>query len=111
MHHIPVLGQTDIGTTSGRGGGWAVEFDVPSHFLACGVLTGTAMIKRHHLRLHGHALVSILYLEWDSVCDGADDQDKYLWGKLQSPTNAGSNKSPSPPLVGGGGSSSKRASS
>jgi hypothetical protein len=97
VHHTPVLGQTDTGTTVGRRGGWAVEFDGPSHFLACGAPTGATLIKRHHLRLLGHALVSIPYWEWDSVGNGADDQDKYLWGKLQPATTTDSNKPPLSP--------------
>jgi len=91
VHHTPALGQTDTGTTVGRGEGWAVEFDGPSHFLACGAPTGATLIKRHHLRLLGHALVSIPYREWYSVGNGVDDQDKYLWGKLQSSTATDSN--------------------
>ena len=106
VHHTPVLGQTDAGTTVGRGGGWAVEFDGPSHFLACGAPTGATLIKRHHLRLLGHALVSIPYLEWNSMGARADGQDKYLWGKLQSSTATHSNTPLSPPTGGGGGSSS-----
>jgi len=102
VNHTPVLGQTDTSTTVGRGGGWAVELDGPSHFLACGAPTGTTLIKRRHLHLLGHALVSIPYLEWDSVGARADVQDKYLWGKLQSATTTGSNKPPSPPHQGGG---------
>ena len=102
VHHTPALGQTDTGTTVGRGGGWAVEFDGPSHFLACGTPTGATLIKRHHLRLLGHALVSIPYWEWDSVGNRADDQDKYLWGKLQPSTTMGSNKPPLSPTGSGG---------
>ena len=91
VHYSLALGQTDTGTTVGRGEGWAVEFDGPSHFLACGAPTGATLIKRHHLRLLGHALVSIPYREWYSVGNGVDDQDKYLWGKLQSSTATDSN--------------------
>ena len=110
VHHTPVLGQTDTGTTVGRGGGWAVEFDGPSHFLACGAPTGATLIKRHHLRLLGHALVSIPYWEWGSMGARADGQAKYLWGKLQSSTATDSNTTLSPPTGGGKGSSSPRAS-
>jgi hypothetical protein len=111
VHHTPALGQTDTGTTVGRGGGWAVEFDGPWHFLACSAPTGATLIKRHHLRLLGHALVSIPYWEWYSVGNGADDQDKYLWGKLQPSTTTDSNKPPLSPAGGGRGSPSPRTSS
>jgi len=95
VHHTPVLGHTDTGTTVGRGEGWAVEFDGPSHFLACGAPTGATLIKRHHLPLLGHTLLSIPYLEWYSLGAEAGDQEKYLWGKLESATSANSN-TPSP---------------
>ena len=111
VHHTPVVGHTDTGTTVGRGEGWAVEFDGPSHFLVCGTPTGATLIKRHHLRLLGYALIYIPYREWYSVGNGADDQDKYLWGKLQPATTTGSSKPPLPPAGGKGGSSSPRTSS
>jgi len=94
VHHTSVMGQTDAGSTVGHGGGWTVEFDGPSHFLACGAPKGATLIKRHHLRLLGHALVSIPYLEWDSVGNGADDQVKYLLGKLQLATPRASTSLP-----------------
>jgi hypothetical protein len=40
---------------------WAVEFDGPSHFLASGAPTGATLLKRRHLELLGHALVSVPY--------------------------------------------------
>jgi len=101
VHHTPVLGQTDADTTVGCGGGWVVEFEGSSHFLVCGAPTGAALIKRHHLRLLGHTLVSIPYWEWDSMGARADDQDKYLWGKLQSSTATDFNTPLSPPTGGG----------
>jgi hypothetical protein len=43
---------------------WAVEFDGPSHFLACGAPKGATLIKQHHLRKLGYTLVSIPHWEW-----------------------------------------------
>jgi hypothetical protein len=55
-------------STSGGGAGsrWAVEFDGPSHFLACRAPTGATLIKRRHLVLLGYTLVSIPF--WVSEC-------------------------------------------
>ena len=53
------------GERSSKGGSWAVEFDGPSHFLASGAPTSATLLKRRHLRLLGHTLVSVPYLEWD----------------------------------------------
>ena len=47
------------GERSIRGGLWAVEFDGPSHFLASGAPTGATLLKRWHLHVLGHALVSV----------------------------------------------------
>jgi hypothetical protein len=38
------------------GVGWAIEFDGPSHFLACKAPTGATLIKRRHLELLGYIL-------------------------------------------------------
>jgi hypothetical protein len=62
-------------------GTWSVEFDGPSHFLASGAPTGATLLKRRHLRLLGHALVSVPYWEW-SGCKGAGEREQYLRSKL-----------------------------
>ena len=64
------------------GVGWAIEFDGPSHFLACKAPTGATLIKRRHLELLGYILVSMPYWEWDGL-SGVDERRKYLEGKLQ----------------------------
>jgi hypothetical protein len=63
--------------------GWAIEFDGPSHFLACKAPTGATLIKRRHLELLGYNLVSVTYWEWDGL-SGMDQRRKYLEAKLQS---------------------------
>ena len=45
-------------------------FDGPSHFLASGVPTGATLLKRRHLQLLGHALVSVPYWEWSECMGG-----------------------------------------
>jgi hypothetical protein len=69
------------GEKSSRGGAWAVEFDGPSHFLASGAPTGATLLKRRHLQLLGHALVSVPHWEW-SGCKGAGEREQYLKSKL-----------------------------
>ena len=60
---------------------WAVEFDGPSHFLACdGSPTGATLIKRRHLELLGYSLVSVPYWEWDRLA--GSQRHEYLRGKL-----------------------------
>jgi len=72
----------EIGGERSIGGGlWAVEFDGPSHFLASGAPTGATLLKRWHLRVMGHALVSVPCWEWDR-CKGACEREQYLRGKL-----------------------------
>jgi hypothetical protein len=71
------------GERSSRGGSWAVEFDGPSHFLASGAPTGATLLKRRHLQLLGHTLVSVPYLEW-CECRGAGEREQYLRGKLEA---------------------------
>jgi hypothetical protein len=74
----------EIGGERGGGGGpWAVDFDGPSHFLASGAPTGATLLKRRHLQLLGHTLVSVPYWEWDS-CKGSGERDQYLRGKLEA---------------------------
>jgi len=63
------------------GGAWAVEFDGPAHFLASGAPNGATLLKRRHLQLLGHALVSVPYWEWDK-CQGVGEREQYLKGKL-----------------------------
>jgi len=89
VHSASAMEVAGIGT----GGTWAVEFDGPSHFLACsreggegeGQLgrspTGATLLKRRHLQLLGYALVSVPYWEWDA-CKGAGEREQYLWLKL-----------------------------
>ena len=51
---------------------WVVDFDGHSHFLASGAPKGATLLKRRHLELLGHALVSVPYWEWDR-CKGAGE--------------------------------------
>ena len=66
---------------SSTGKTWAVEFDGPSHFLSSGAPTGATLLKRRHLRLLGHSLVSVPYWEWDA-CKGPVEREQYLRLKL-----------------------------
>ncbi len=68
--------------------GWAIEFDGPSHFLACKTPTGATLIKRRHLELIGYNLVSVTYWEWEGL-SGMDERKKYLEGKLQRHVGVG----------------------
>ena len=76
-HSAPAVG----GEESSKGGGWAVEFDGPSHFLASGAPSGATLLKRRHLQLLGHALVSVPYWKWDA-CKGPVEREQYLRLKL-----------------------------
>jgi hypothetical protein len=76
---------------SGRGMGgerssstrtWAVELDGPWHFPTCRAPTGATLLKRRHLELLGHALVTVPYWEWEG-CKGAGEREQYLRGKLE----------------------------
>jgi hypothetical protein len=67
---------------SGGVRGWAVEFDGPSHFLACGSPTGATLLKRRHLQQLGYALVAIAYWEWDRWKGCMDSEVQYLRDKL-----------------------------
>jgi len=69
------------GESSSSASTWAVEFDGPDHFLASRAPTGATLLKRRHLRLLGHALVSVPYWEW-SGCKGAGEREQYLKSKL-----------------------------
>ena len=60
---------------------WAVEFDSPSHFLTSRAPSGATLLKRRHLELLGHALVTVPYWEWEG-CTGAGEMEQYLRGKL-----------------------------
>jgi hypothetical protein len=44
-------------SSSGCTGGWTVEFDVSSHFLACRAATGATLMKRRHLELLVYTVV------------------------------------------------------
>jgi len=72
-------------------GTWAVEFDGPSHFLTSRAPTGATLLKRRHLLLLGHALVTVPYWEWEE-CKRAGEREQYLRDKLadcvQTPGNA-----------------------
>jgi len=63
---------------------WAVEFDGPQHFLACGAATGNTLIKRRHLEMLGYTIVSIPYQEW-YACRGTAEWTEYLSHKLYAP--------------------------
>jgi len=56
----------------------------PSHFLACGSLTGATELKHRHLRQLGYALVVVPYWEWDQVRGDEAAEVGYLRGKLDS---------------------------
>ena len=71
------------GESISGGGAWAVEYDGPSHFLTSRAPTGATLLKRRHLQLLGHALVSVPYWEWDE-CKGSGDRERYLRGKLKA---------------------------
>ena len=86
------------GESSGRGP-WAVEFDGPWHFLASGAPTGATLLKRRHLQLLGHALVSVPYWEWDE-CKGAGEREQYLRSKLGAcGSSAGPDRAGKPPVL------------
>jgi hypothetical protein len=79
LSHDSVLGMGGERISGGRV--WAVEFDGPSHFLASGAPKGATLLKRRHLQLLGHALVSLPYWEWGR-CKGAGEREQYLKRKL-----------------------------
>ena len=64
---------------------WAVEFDGPAHFLACGRSPkGGTLLKHRHLQLLGYALVVVQYWEWDQVSGDEASKAEYLRGKLDA---------------------------
>ena len=68
-----------------------MEFDGPSHFLTSRAPTGAILLKRRHLELLGHALVTVSYWEWEG-CKGAGEREQCLRGKVahcvQTPSHA-----------------------
>ena len=68
-----------------------MEFDGPSHFLTSRAPTGATLLKRRHLQLLGHTLVTVPYWEWEG-CKRAGEREQYLRDKLadceQTPGNA-----------------------
>jgi hypothetical protein len=84
--------------SSGRGA-WVLEFDGPSHFLASRTPTGATLLKRRHLQLLGHALVSVPYWEWDE-CKEAGEREQYLRSKLGAcGPSAGPDRADKPPVL------------
>ena len=69
------------GTSDDFGVGWAIEFDGPSHFLACRSPTGATLMKRRHLELLGYTVVSLPIWEWNQLTR-SDERKEYLRGKL-----------------------------
>ena len=41
-----------------------MEFDGPGHFFVCGAPSGATVMKRRHMELLGHSLVSIVFADW-----------------------------------------------
>ena len=70
LSHDSALGMG--GERISGGGAKAVEFDGPSHFLASWAPKGATLLKRQHLQLLGHALVSVPYWKWGR-CKGAGE--------------------------------------
>ena len=93
--HDSALAIEGKGGRVSSGGTWAVEFDGPWHFLGTAAdsglscraptdatrLKGKTRLKRRHLQLLGHALVTVNYWEW-AACSGAGDREQYLRSKL-----------------------------
>ena len=75
-------------------GTWAVEFDGPTHFLTSRAPTGATLLKRRHLELLGHALVTVPYWEWEG-CKRAGERVQYLRGKLEQFRKCGPVTAPS----------------
>ena len=73
------------GDRSSSAGVWAVEFDGPWHFLTSRAPNGATLLKRRHLELLGHALVSVPDWEWYTLRKGSGDREQYLRGsKLEA---------------------------
>jgi hypothetical protein len=68
-------------SSKGADVGWALEFDGPSHFLACRSPTGATLMKRRHLELLGYTVVSLPFWEWNQLTR-SDERKEYLRGKL-----------------------------
>ncbi len=77
VHDTRVRGNSSTGVSVG----WSVEFDGPSHFLACRSSPGGTLMKRRHLELLDHALVRLPFWEWDRLT-GSDERKEYLRTKL-----------------------------
>jgi hypothetical protein len=73
--------RANANSRTGAAVGWAVEFDGPSHFLACRSPVGSTLMKRRHLDLLGYTVVSLPFWEWDQLT-GSDERKEYLRGKL-----------------------------
>jgi len=95
VHDSPVMQQTRNASWMGDKDGWAVEFDGPTHFLACSAPTGSTLIKRHHLYLLGYTLVSLPYWEWEIMVAQAGAWEQYLWRKLHPSTTTRKATAPS----------------
>jgi hypothetical protein len=72
-----ILSTSSCTRKAARAVSWALEFDGPWHFLASGAPTGGTLLKRRHLELLGHTLVSVPYWEWDRF-QGASEKEQYL---------------------------------
>jgi len=77
VHDMRVNAQSSTAAEAG----WAVEFDGPSHFLACRLPVGGTLMKRWHLELLGYTVVSLPFWEWDQLT-GRQERTEYLRGKL-----------------------------
>jgi hypothetical protein len=98
-------GRGNRGERSSSTSTWAVEFDGPSHFLTSRAPTGATLLKRRHLELLGHALVTVPYWEWDG-CKTAGEREQYLRGKLACFVQAGHGRT-NRNFAGGGGKEEK----
>ena len=82
---MPVRGAGSSTMSAGAADGsrsWAVEFDGPSHFLACGSPLSCTLLKHRHLRLLGYALVVVPYWECDQISGDKAAEVEYLQGKF-----------------------------
>ena len=86
-------GELAIGGT----GGWAVEYDGPSHLLACGSPTGATLLKHRLLRLLGHNLVIVPYREWQKVRGDRASEMTYLRSLLDASSADARSKPLRPP--------------
>ena len=85
--NVPVISGGDImtggegGNSTQGGGGFCRRFDGLSRFLACGASTGYTLIKRRHLGLAGHTLVSVSDCEWKTQTT-TEQKEQFLRSKL-----------------------------